>query len=126
MKHPDLLVSGTFSSVLSQRRAQQVPSILLENREGEKCNPQSGGAHGRDRAVPSEGSGLSETLNTSTTPEGTRPSALGGSETCSEHLGPVSRGLLSSKEIQTSAAKDVCELEWILLLFLESRANPAV
>lgn len=50
VKHPDLLVSGTFSSVLSQRRAQQVPSILWENREGEKFNPKSGGVLGEHMA----------------------------------------------------------------------------
>lgn len=79
-----------------------------------------------------EAGSASESLNrASTTAEGTWPSAHSSSETCSRHLRPVLWGSLSSKEVQTHLSRlvqlEMCtEFEWILLLFLESQANPVV
>lgn len=79
-----------------------------------------------------EAGSASETLNRAgTMPEGTCPSAHSRSETCPRCLGPVWWGSLSSKEVQACLGRLVplemgTEFEWILLLFLESQANPAV
>lgn len=62
--HAALLITSMFSSVLSQRRAQQASSPVFENREGEKFTSKWQGvlmgARDRDRAVPSEGSRFGE------------------------------------------------------------------